>query len=282
MPSANAPLGLIAGSGRFPILVAREAKKLGLEIVALGIKGVTDPSLEPLVSRLHYFKLGQIAEPIKTFKTAGVQKVVMAGKVQHVSLFGGVFPDLRAAKLLLSLKDKKTDTILKAVADEFEKDGLELISSTTYLSHLMAQNGPLTKRRMTGAEKKDAALGWKAAKALSGLDIGQSVVVKGGAVIAVEAMEGTDACILRASELAGSQGEKTSLVLVKVAKPRQDMRFDVPILGLDSLDVFRKASVTALALEAGATMIFDKEEFLSRAEKQNIAIEAFPAEGPVQ
>ena len=275
------PLGLIAGSGRFPFLVAEEARRRGVPVVALGIPGVTDPALEAVAGGLTWFKLGQIDAPIKALKDRGAVKVVMAGKVQHVSLFGGVMPDWRAAKVLLGLKDKRTDTILKAVVDEFAKDGLEFVSSALYLEHLLAPDSLLTKRPFSDAERRDAALGWKAAKAVAGFDIGQTVVVQGGAIVAVEGMEGTDACVDRAAALARTQGREPSLVVVKVAKPRQDFRFDLPVVGLDSLVHFKKLGVKALALEAGATLIFDRDRFASDADASGIAVAGFPPEGPI-
>jgi len=275
------PLGLIAGSGRFPFLVAEEARRRGVPVVALGIPGVTDEALARLVDTLTWFKLGQIDAPIKALKDRGARKVVMAGKVQHVSLFGGVMPDWRAAKVLLGLKDKRTDTILKAVVDEFAKDGLEFVSSALYLEHLLAPDALLTKRPFSDDERRDAALGWKAAKAVAGFDIGQTVVVQGGAIVAVEGMEGTDACVERAAALARTQGREPALVVVKVAKPRQDFRFDLPVVGLDSLVHFKKLGVKALALEAGATLIFDRDRFASDADSAGIAVAGFPPEGPI-
>lgn len=274
------PLGLVAGSGRFPILVAEEAKRRGVPVVALGIPGVTDPALAAAAGGLTWFKLGQIDAPIKALKDRGVRKVVMAGKVQHVSLFGGVMPDWRAAKVLLGLKDKRTDTILRAVADEFAKDGLEFVSSAIYLEHLLAPNGALTARTLKKEEAADAALGWRAAKAVAGFDIGQTVVVQDGAIVAVEGMEGTDACVKRAAELARSQGREPALVVVKVAKPRQDFRFDLPVIGLDSLVNFKISGVTALALEAGATLVFDRDRFAAEADASGLAVAGFPPEGP--
>lgn len=275
------PLGLIAGSGRFPFLVAEEARRRGVPVVALGIPGVTDEALARLVDTLTWFKLGQIDAPIKALKDRGARRVVMAGKVQHVSLFGGVMPDWRAAKVLLGLKDKRTDTILKAVVDEFAKDGLEFISSAAYLDHLLAPNGSLTKRTFSNDELNDARLGWLAAKAVAGFDIGQTVVVQGGAIVAVEGMEGTDACVERAATLARTQGREPALVVVKVAKPRQDFRFDLPVVGLDSLVHFKKLGVKALALEAGATLIFDRDRFAADADAAGIAVAGFPPEGPI-
>ena len=273
-------LGILAGSGRFPILVAEEAKRAGVEIVALGMQGMTDPALESVAGKVTYFKLGQISKPIEALKAAGVTKVVMAGKVQHVSVFGGILPDLRAAKILARLPDKRTDTILKAIADEFAKDGIELLSSVGYLGHMLVGEGPQTVRKPDPAELADIRLGWKAAKALAGFDVGQTAVCANGAVVALEAMEGTDACIRRARDLAASQGKRVTLTLVKVAKPKQDLRFDIPVLGMDSLKTFAECGVTALALEAGTTLIFDKPQFLKAADAQKLAVVGFIAEGP--
>ncbi len=275
------PLGLIAGSGRFPLLVAEEARRRGVPIAALGIPGVTDPALEAVAGGLAWFKLGQLDASIKALKEKGVRKVVMAGKVQHVSLFGGVLPDWRAAKVLLGLKDKRTDTILKAVVEEFAKDGLEFISSASYLEHLLAPQGPLTKRTLTKEERAHALLGWRAAKAVAGFDIGQTVVVQDAAIVAVEGMEGTDACVARAAALARALGRAPALVVVKVAKPGQDFRFDLPVVGLDSLINFRAAGVKALALEAGSTLVFDRERFAKDADAASIAVAGFPPEGPI-
>ncbi len=251
-----------------------------VEVIALGIKGVTDQSLNKIVNELHYFKLGQIDKPIQTLKSSGVTQAVMAGKVQHASLFGGVLPDFRAAKLLARLPDKRTDTILRAVADEFAKDGIKLLSSSTYLAHLLAPEGLLTTRKPDSAETADIRLGWKAAKALAGLDIGQTVVVAHGAIVAVEGMEGTDDCILRAGALARRQGEQPRLCVVKVAKPNQDFRFDLPVIGLDTLSILRQAGVTSLALEAATTLLFDKEDFLRQAIAQKLAVLGLPPQGP--
>ncbi len=267
-------LGVIAGSGRFPFLVAEEARRKGLRVVAVALKGVTDPLLKDSVDEMHVFRLGQVSAPLELLKKSGVSKVVMAGKVQHVSLFGGVLPDLRAAKILAALKDRRTDTILKAVADEFSREGLELLSSAAYLQHLMPKAGVLSKRKPTKDEEADIEIGWKAAKAVSGFDIGQSVVVSNRAVVAVEAMEGTDKTLLRAGDLARSFGKAPSLVLVKVAKPRQDFRFDLPVLGLDTLASLEAAGASALAFEAGKTLLFDKDEFLRGADRLKLAVVA--------
>jgi len=273
-------IGLIAGEGRFPILFAQEARRMGVSVVAIGITGVTDPALENLVLSLHCLKLGQITKPIETLKKAGITKAVMAGKVQHASLFGGVLPDLRAAKLLWRVKDRRTDTILGAVASELKEEGIELLPSTTFLSHLLAPEGLLTRRKPTKEESEDILLGWRAAKAVAAFDIGQTVVAKDRAIIAVEGMEGTDSCVLRAKEIVRARGERHTLTVVKVAKPAQDSRFDIPIIGLQTLKVFAEASVSALALEAGSTMIFDKDQFLKQADEQGLSVVAYSQSGP--
>lgn len=247
--------------------------------MALALDGVTDASLESMVDSVRFFKLGQIDAPIKAFKEAGITQAVMAGKVQHSSLFSGFLPDWRAVKLLARLQDRRTDTILKAVADEFAKDGIELLSSATFLSHLIPGPGVLTRRAPDAAQKADFALGWKAAKAVAGFDIGQTVAVLDGAVIAVEAMEGTDACVRRARSLLAVQGTKRPLVVVKVAKPRQDLRFDLPVLGMESLKVFAEANVGAAAIEAGATLIFDKDAFIREADGQGLTLAALRDDG---
>ncbi|MFA6002854.1 MAG: UDP-2,3-diacylglucosamine diphosphatase LpxI [Elusimicrobiota bacterium] len=279
-PEEKGPIGLLAGSGRFPLLFAQEARRMNVPIVALGIKGVTDPALEAWTGPVNYVGLGQLSKPIAILKAAGVRRAVMMGKVQHSSLFGAVIPDLRAIKILAGLRDKRTDTILRAVAEEFSKDGIELLSSATFLSHLMVPEGRLTKRKPSKSEYEDIRLGWSAAKTVAGFDIGQTVVVKDKAVIAVEAMEGTDACILRARDIAAAHGKKTALTVIKVAKPKQDLRFDIPVLGLDTLKTFAAAGVSALAAEAGTTIIFDKDDFIRQADRQDLAIVGLPAQGP--
>lgn len=267
-------IGLIAGSGRFPLLFAEEAKRQGHRVIAIGLSGVTEESLADIADEVHTFKLGKINGPLKVLREAGVRRVVMAGKVQHHSLFGGIMPDFRAVKILAGLKDRRTDTILKAIADEFSKEGMELISSATHLSHLMAEPGVLTQRKPTKDESNDIELGWKAAKALAGFDIGQSVAVKDKAVVAVEAMEGTDELLLRAAALVARHGRRPGLVLVKVAKPHQDFRFDLPVLGLDSLKTFKKTGVTAVAIEARKTLLFDKDAFLREADAMKLSLQA--------
>ncbi len=274
-------VGLIAGAGRFPVLFAREAKRMGVAVVALGIKGVTPDELAGEVAEFHNFPLGKLDEPIRLLKAAGVDKVVMAGKVPHVRVFSGFTPDWRAVKVLARLRDRRADTILGEVAAELRKDGIELISSATYLSHLIPEAGALTKRRPTSQDKKDIEMGWRVAKAVAAHDVGMTVVVKNGAVLAVEAMEGTDACILRAHEIAAQAAEgPLDLVVVKVAKPRQDFRFDLPVFGLDSLTTFQASGVRTVALEAGRSLLLDREHFIRRADELGLSIVAVSEENP--
>lgn len=261
-------IGLIAGEGRFPILFAEEARRMGHQVVVFGFKGVTDPELERHAHSVHYIKLGQLNHPIELLKKEGVSRVIMAGKVQHRSIYD-IQPDWRTVKVLARLKDRRTDTVLKAVAEELAKDGIELISSATYLSHLLAPEGVLTQKKPASAQEADIELGWKAAKALSGLDIGQTVVLSEGAVVALEGMEGTDACILRARDLVPRD---VPLTVVKVAKPGQDFRFDLPVLGLDTIEILKKARVQVLAVEAGKTLLLDRTRLLKELDQNGICL----------
>lgn len=247
-------------------------------VVAIGIEGVTSPELNHEVEKIRCFKLGQLTKPISFLREAGVTQAVMVGKVQHNSLFGGILPDGRALKLLARLKDRRTDSILGEIANEFSREGIQLLSSATFLAHLIPGPGILTRRKPTSAEQEDIRLGWKAAKTLSGLDIGQTVVVKEGAVVAVEGMEGTDACILRASEIVRQNGHPASLVVVKVAKPKQDFRFDLPVIGMDTLETIRRAGVRVLALEAGKSIILDREHFVGQVDHLDTTVLAMEEE----
>lgn len=274
MDSAAEAIGLIAGAGRFPILFAQEAKRMGHPVVAFAVKNVTDPAMEREAAEIHYVKIGQLDGTIQTLKRLGVKKAVMAGKIQHANIFRDIMPDLRALKVLSRLRDKRADTILKAVADEFAKDGIEFISSATYLDHLIARAGTLTKREPDPAETADLELGWRAAKALAGMDVGQTVVVSSGAVVALEGLEGTDACIRRAHELTGSDGTGINLVVVKVAKPKQDVRFDLPVIGEDTIEVLRACGARLMAIEAGQNIILDKPRVLAAADRAGLSLVA--------
>lgn len=259
-------LGLIAGNGRFPFLLADEARRQGRPVVAAAIEGETDPALADRVDRLEWFKLGQVKRTIQFFKEAGATDAVMAGQVKHASIFDLRHLDTAAVKILATLPDKKTDTILRAVADLFAREGIRFMSSVAYLGNALAPAGAITKTRPTGDQRRDIAFGFKTAKAIAGLDLGQTVCVKDQAVLAVEAIEGTDACIRRAGE------HQPGAVVVKVSKPRQDLRFDVPVVGRRTLESLVAAKAAVLAVEAGKTLFFDRDEFIQGAEAAGVVV----------
>jgi DUF1009 family protein len=260
------PLGLVAGNGQFPLLLAQEARRQGRSVVAAAIEGETDPELAALVDSLHWMKLGQIKRTIEILKEAGAEEAVMAGQVKHVSIFDLRHLDATAVKILALLPNKKTDTILGAVAEEFAKHGIRFLPSTTYLADRLAPEGPMTKVRPTGDQKRDIEFGFATAKAIAGLDLGQTVCVKDRAVLAVEAMEGTDACIRRAGAFA------PGFTAAKVAKPRQDIRFDVPVIGIRTLESLIAARAAVLVVEAGKTLLFDREAFLKGAQEAGLVV----------
>lgn len=264
------PLGLLAGNGRFPFLVAQEARKLGRRVVAVAFIEEADPALEQAVDSIHWLYVGQFSKWIKVFQSEGVDEVVMAGLVRHSNMYADLrkfHPDVRALKIFWKLRDRKADTILGGVADELAKDGIKLLPSIKHLTHCLAPKGPLTKRKPNAQEQSDIDFGFKLAKSMAGLDVGQTVCVKNKAVIAVEAMEGTDKCIRRAGELA-----KGSFVVVKVSKPQQDLRFDVPVIGLNTIENFQEAGGGILAVEAGKTLVLDREKMVDWANGEKIAI----------
>lgn len=260
------PLGLIAGNGQFPLLLAQEARRQGRSVVAAAIEGETDPALAELVDSFHWMKLGQINRTIQILKEAGADEAVMAGQVKHVSIFDLRHLDMTAVKILATLPNKKTDTILGAIADVFAQEGICFLPSTAYLSDRLAPEGPLTSFRPDGDQRRDIEFGFRTAKAIAGLDLGQTVCVKDQAVLAIEAMEGTDACILRAG------GFAPGFTAAKVAKPRQDVRFDVPVIGMKTLESLIAAKAAVLAVEAGKTLLFDKDEFLKVAQEAKIIV----------
>jgi DUF1009 family protein len=271
------PLGLLAGNGRFPFLVAQEARKNGRRVVAVAFVEEADPSLEGLVDSIYWIHVGQMGKWIKTFRSEGVEEVVMAGLVRHSNMYADIKKfrlDVRALKMFWNLKDRKADTILGAIGDELAKDGLTLIPSIKYLTHCLAPKGILTKRKPTGDESADIIFGYKIAKAMAGQDIGQTVCVKNKAVIAVEAMEGTDQCIRRAGTM--SRG---NFVVMKVAKPKQDLRFDVPVIGLNTIETFQEAGGGVLAIEANKTLVLDQEKLVEWANAEKICIVGVDSEG---
>jgi DUF1009 family protein len=277
-------LGLIAGNGRFPFLLLDAARAHGEEVVVAAIKEETDPEMDARAAsdsgvRVHWLSLGELSRLIETFHAEGITRAVMAGQVKHKQIFSSIRPDWRLAKLLLSLRTRNTDMLLGAVAKVLGDEGIELISSTSYLEPLLAKAGVITSRAPTDAERQDVAYGRTVALALAAYDIGQTVVVAGQACVAVEAMEGTDAAIERAGAIMQSlaaHGDAStldrSLTVVKVAKPKQDMRFDVPVIGVRTIEGMRRAHATCLAIEAGRTLIFDPASVVSAANEAGIAI----------
>ena len=277
-------LGLIAGNGRFPFLLLDAARAHGAEVVVAAIKEETDPEMNERASadpgvRVHWLSLGELSRLIETFQKEGVSKAVMAGQVRHKQIFSSIRPDWRLAKLLLSLRTKNTDMLLGAIAKVLGDEGIELISSTSYLEPLLAKPGTLTARAPSEEEQRDIAYGREVARGIAGYDIGQTVVVASQACVAIEAMEGTDAAIERAGALMRTLDEEAStldrtLTVVKVAKTKQDMRFDVPVIGVRTIEVMRQAHATCLALEAHRTLIFDLDKIREQADEAGIAIVA--------
>jgi DUF1009 family protein len=282
--SLNQRLGLIAGNGRFPFLLLDAARAHGAEVIVAAIKEETDAemndraALDPGV-RIYWLSLGELSRLIETFQREGVHRAVMAGQVKHKQIFSSIRPDWRLAKLLLSLSTKNTDMLLGAIAKVLSDEGIELISSTAYLEPLLAQAGVLTQRPPSERELADIAYGRRVAETIAGFDIGQTVVIASQACVAVEAMEGTDAAIERAGALMRSLDADAStlernLTVVKVAKPKQDMRFDVPVIGVATIEAMARAGATCLSLEAGRTLIFDREKVIALADASFIAVVA--------
>ena len=284
-------LGLIAGNGRFPFLLLDAARARNLSVVVAAIKEETDPEIDLRAAHdphihVHWLSLGELSRLLETFQKEGVSRAVMAGQVKHKQIFSSIRPDWRLAKLLLSLRTRSTDMLLGAVAKVLGDEGIELISSTAYLEPLLAPPGVLTRRAPTEQEAKDIEYGRTVAKAIAAFDLGQTVVVAAQACIAVEAMEGTDATIARAGALfrtlepLDSNGEiptlSRSLTVVKVAKPNQDMRFDVPVIGLPTLEVMAAAGATCLSIESHRTLIFDRESLVDAANIVNISVISSP------
>jgi UDP-2,3-diacylglucosamine hydrolase len=272
-PEQISKLGLIAGNGRFPFLLLDAARAQGVQVVVAAIKEETEPEMDARAEedpgiQVHWLSLGELSRLIETFHQEGVNRAVMAGQVKHKQIFSSIRPDWRLAKLLLNLRTRNTDMLLGAVAKVLSDEGIELISSTAYLEPLLARPGVLTARAPTHEEEQDLAYGRQVAAALAGFDIGQTVVVAGQACVAVEAMEGTDATI----ERAGASTLERRLSVVKVAKPAQDMRFDVPVIGSNTIETMRRAGATCLSIEAGRTLIFDLETIRELAAAAGIAI----------
>ncbi len=264
--------GLIAGNGRFPFLVLESARSQGIDVIVAAIKEETYPEIESAGYPVHWLGLGQLGRLITLFKDAGVRKAIMAGQVKHIQIFGSSLPDLTMIRMLASLKRKNTDSIIGAVARVLGESGIELMDSTALLRPHLSSVGAMTKRGLSRQEEADAEYGRPIAHRIATLDIGQTVVVREQAIVAVEAMEGTDAVIRRAGELANNR----KLTVVKVSKPKQDMRFDVPVVGVPTIENMAVAGATALVLDAGRTLILDKQRFLELADQRDIAVVGMP------
>ncbi len=258
-------VGLIAGSGQFPLLFAHAARQAGVEVVAVGFDGETDPVLAKYVNEFHLLKLGQLGKLIKAFKKGRISHAAMAGAINKTRLYARIRPDWRAVKLLNKLRNKKDDFLLRALAEELESEGIRIEPSTLFLPSLLAPEGILTRRKPNNREESDIRFGWELAKAVGHLDIGQCLVVKDRAVLAVEGIDGTDATIIRGGRLCGG-----GAVVVKVSKPIQDLRFDVPAVGYDTIETMKRVNARVLAVEAEKTLVFDLEKMIDAADAASI------------
>ncbi len=261
------PLGLIAGNGRFPFLAAAGARRAGRRVVALAIREETAPELEAEVDELHWVGLGQLGRAIDILRRAGAREALMAGQVQHRQIFSDVVPDLKLVGVLARLALHNTDSLIGAVADALSREGITLLPSVAFLKDQLATPGAMTRRRPRREERADIEYGERVARSLAGMDLGQTAVVKKRAAVALEAMEGTDEVIRRAGRLAGA-----GTTVVKVSKPQQDMRFDVPVVGKGTLEAMAEARASVLALDAGRTLVIEKPAFLADADAAGVAV----------
>ena len=266
-PEPAGPLGLIAGNGRFPFLAAAGARRAGRRVVALAIREEASAELEAEVDELHWIGLGQLGRGISILQRAGAREAIMAGQVKHRRIFSGIVPDLKLLGVLARLAFQNTDSLIGAVADALGRDGITLLPSVVFLADQLATAGPMTRRQPDREEGKDVRYGETVARALAGMDHGQTAVEKQRAAVALEAMEGTDETIRRAGRIAGP-----GTTVVKVSKPRQDMRFDVPVVGAGTLVAMREAGSCVLALDAGRTLLIDRAAFLAQAEADGVAV----------
>ena len=268
-------IGIIAGNGRFPFLALQGARSLGHDVTVVAVKEEAFPELEQAArdadARFHPVSLGHLGKCIKILKEDGVSRAVMAGQVKHSKIFSGIVPDLTLLSVLTRLKSRNTDALISAVADVMRDHGIELLDSTVFLQPLLAAEGVLTSRGLSAEEREDFSFAYRVADTLAGLDVGQTIAVKARAVVAVEAMEGTDEVIERAGRLAGP-----GVCIVKVAKPKQDMRFDVPVVGVATIDVMRRAGATELSIDAGRTLDIDGAKVFAVANQAGITIVGRP------
>ena len=262
-------VGIIAGSGPLPVMAAREAKASGWEVVVVAIREEADPALEAVADRLHWIHVGQLGGLIRAFKREKITEAIMIGKVRMSHLFTRVRPDIRGSLLFFRMKDRRGDAILEAVAQELDREGISILNCTRVLSQMLVEPGVLTRRAPTAREWDDIRLGQEVARTLAQSKIGQTVVVKNGAVLALEAIEGTDAAVRRGAELG-----KGGVVVVKACRPDHDFRFDVPVVGLTTLAVMGEVGGTVLAVEAKRTLFLDRAQALTLADETGIAVVA--------
>ena len=280
MAESQQRIGLIAGNGKFPMLVLDAARSKGMQVVVAAIKEETFPEIEQHgATSVHWLSLGELSKLIETFQREGVTRAIMAGQVKHKQIFSSIKPDWRLAKVLLSLTTRNTDSLIGAVSKVLADEGITLMNSTELLEPMLVSDGVLTQRGPTDTEETNITYGRAVAHHLARFDIGQTVVIAEAACVAVEAMEGTDATILRAGDIMKSAGQESStlsraLTVVKVAKPNQDMRFDVPVVGLHTIETMKRAGASCLALDAGRCLLFDKQAMVSAANDAGICIVA--------
>lgn len=280
--TAREPVGLLAGAGRFPFAVAEKARSVGLPVVCIGVAGMADPALAGVCTEFHWLRRASLGFIFRTFRRGRVARWTMAGKFHKDVLFRPwmwfrLLPDWRAARVWLRHRaNNNDDTLLTAVIREFEGEGLTCVSALDLCPELLVRDGVLTKRKPTDREMTDVRFGWTLAKEMGRLDVGQSVMIRDRACIAVEAIEGTDRCIERAGELC----KRAAFAVVKVAKPQQDMRFDVPTVGPQTIQMMTRAGATVLAIEAGKTILLDEIEMVALADRANISVVAIDADGP--
>jgi DUF1009 family protein len=266
--AAGEKYGLIAGNGRFPFLVLESAREQKIEVVVAAIREETHPEIESLGFPVQWMGLGQLGKLIRVFKEAGVSRAIMAGQVRHARIFGPSVPDLKMIRMLAGLKQKNTDSLINGVAKALEDEGITLVDSTTLIRQHVAPTGKLTRRGLDSREQADVDFGRPIAQKIALMDIGQTIVVRDRAVVAVEAMEGTDAVIRRAGKLV----QRRNLTVIKVSKPKQDMRFDVPVIGVPTIREMADAGATALVLDAHRTLVIDRIELVRVADESRIAV----------
>jgi len=266
--------GLIAGNGRFPLMVLQSARQQDLDVVVAAIKEETFAEIESFGYPVHWLGLGELGKLIRLFQSNGVRQAIMAGQVKHVQIFGSSFPDLTMLRMLAGLRHNNTDSLIGGVAKVLQESGISLVDSSTLLKPLMVSEGVLTRRGLSDSEKADVDYGRPMALWIAAMDIGQTIVVRERAVVAVEAMEGTDSVIRRAGELANQK----NLTVIKVSKPKQDMRFDIPVVGLSTIETMAACGATALVIDAQRTLVLDREELVAAADKNGIAVIAVSPE----